>query len=231
MLSVVAELVKGRRWARWRVAAHRVILSLVESSVSFLIAEDDELVGRLLARALSAHGDTHLVTSVADARSALEARSFTGVVVDVGLPDGSGLDLIDDARRQDPATTALVVSGHVDAPRLAKAHRLRAAYLLKPVDTTQIELFAVRTRSRLHERSVRVAALVRRWAQEHRLTGAEAAILELAAEGHSRVRLAELRNVSPSTLKKQIQIALAKTGDASLESAVNRLLRAVVDDH
>ena len=74
------------------------------------------------------------------------------MVVDVGLPDGSGLDHISDARQKDPAVSALVVSGRVDARRLAAAHRLDASYLLKPVDTRQIDLFAVRMRSKTRER-------------------------------------------------------------------------------
>lgn len=202
----------------------------METSVSFLIAEDDELVGRLLVRALSAHGETELVTTIAGARSALESRSFTAVVVDVGLPDGSGLDLIGDARMRDPSVAVLVVSGEVDARRLATAHRLDASYLLKPVDTQQLDLFAVRTCSRRRERGARVARRVRRWTLDYGLTNAEAAILELAAEGPSRARIAEVRDVSSTTLKKQVQILLAKTGDTSLENAANRLLRAVVDE-
>jgi len=202
----------------------------VGPAASFLIAEDDELVGRLLVRALSAHGETELVTTVAGARSALESRSFTAVVVDVGLPDGSGLDVLSDARLQDPAVAALVVSGKVDARRLAVAHRLDASYLLKPVDTRQIDLFAVRTRSRLRERAAKVARVAKRWAFEYGLTKAETSVLELAAEGPSRARLAVLRDVSPTTLKKQIQVLLAKTGDPSLDTAVNRLLRMVVDE-
>ncbi len=82
----------------WRIAAARGILTGVDSVVSFLIAEDDELVGRILVRALSEHGRTELVTSVEEARTALKTGSFTAVVVDVGLPDGSGLDVINDAR-------------------------------------------------------------------------------------------------------------------------------------
>jgi len=44
----------------------------VETAVSFLIAEDDALVVRLVVRALSAHGETELVTTIAGARSVLE---------------------------------------------------------------------------------------------------------------------------------------------------------------
>lgn len=202
----------------------------MENGVSFLIAEDDELVGRILVRTLSEHGRTELVTSIEDARTALKTTSFTAVVVDVGLPDGSGLDVITDAREQDPAVSALIVSGGVDQRRLAEAHHLNASYLLKPVDTRQLGLFAVRMRAKMRQRDAKIEALVERWSVEYDLTPAEASVLQLAAQGAARSRLAELRGVAPSTVKKQVQVVLTKTGDTSLEGAVSRLLRAIVDE-
>jgi DNA-binding NarL/FixJ family response regulator len=199
-------------------------------AVSFLIAEDDELVGRILVRALSEHGDAVLVTTIEGARSALKHQSFDAVVVDVGLPDGSGLDLIMDARSHDPSMSALVVSGRVDERRLAEAHHLGVSFLLKPVDTRELGIFAVRTRSKMRARHEKVAAIVERWTVEYDLTRAEAAVLELAAHGAQRSRLASLRGVAPSTVKKQVQVILTKTGDVSLEGAVSRLLRAIVDE-
>ncbi|MDB4945076.1 MAG: Transcriptional regulatory protein rprY [Labilithrix sp.] len=202
----------------------------MEGPLSFLIAEDDELVGRILVRTLSEHGRTELVSTISDAKRFLETQSFTAVVVDVGLPDGSGLDLISDARTRDPSMAALVVSGNVDERRLAEAHHLGVSFLLKPVDTKELGLFAVRTRARTRARLERIAAIVDRWKVQYDLTPAEAAVLQLAARGVPRAQLPELRNVAPSTVKKQVQIVLTKTGDSSLEAAVSRLLRAIVDE-
>jgi len=201
----------------------------MEGAVSFLIAEDDELVGRILVRALSEHGDAVLVTTIEGARSALKRQSFDAVVVDVGLPDGSGLDLIMDARSHDPSMSALIVSGRVDERTLAEAHHLGVSFLLKPVDTKELGIFAVRTRSKTRARHEKVTAIVERWAVEYDLTPAEAAVLELAAHGARRSRLAALRGVAPSTVKKQVQVILTKIGDVSLEGAVSRLLRTIVD--
>lgn len=201
----------------------------MENGVSFLIAEDDELVGRILVRALAEHGRTELVTTVGEARTALDTSSYTAVVVDVGLPDGSGLELISTARGHDPGVSALIVSGGVDERRLAEAHHLNASYLLKPVDTRQLELFGVRMRVKHRHRREKIAMVIERWAIEFELTEAEAAVLELAAHGAPRARLAELRGVAASTVKKQVQVVLTKTGDSSLEGAVNRLLRMIVD--
>ncbi len=109
--------------------------SATVADASFLICEDDELVGKVFLRALAKHGHTELVTTIESARNALEAHPFTAVVVDVNLPDGSGLDLITVARERDPDIAALIVSGRVDEHKLAEAHHLGASYLLKPIDT------------------------------------------------------------------------------------------------
>lgn len=238
MVSGQAWLVKGpplRNAVKgWRGGSPRGILEHVECSseppVSFLIAEDDALVGRALQRALAEHGHTELVTNIEDAYAALESQYFTAVVVDVGLPDGSGMDLITVARSHDPGVSALVVSGGVDERSLAEAHHLGVHYLLKPIDTRQLGLFAVRMRSKVRQRGAKIATLIQRWTIEYDLTTAEAAVLELSAHGAPRGRLAELRGVAPSTVKKQVQVVITKTGDSSLEAAVSRLLRAIVDE-
>lgn len=201
-----------------------------DGTVSFLIAEDDALVGRSLVRELGVHGHAVCVTSLGKARDALSAQSFSAVVVDIGLPDGSGLDLITEVRQRDPEVAALVVSGGVDERRLAVAHHLGASYLLKPVDTSQLQLFATRIRSRVEGRGARVESVVRRWVSRYQLTTAETAVLGLAARGAPRAKLAELRGVAPSTVKKQVRVLLSKTGDESLIAAVSRLLREVLDE-
>lgn len=200
------------------------------SQLSFLIAEDDVLVGRVLCRTLKRHGHVELVTTIDDARKVLAKESFVAIIADVGLPDGSGLDLIAEARLQHPALTALIVSGAVDERRLAQAHRLDASYLLKPIDTRELVLFAVRMGARRDERHEKIARVVARWTVEYGLTPAEASALQLAAHGVRRAQIAEQRGTLPVTLKKQIQHLIDKTGDRSLESGVSRLLRSVIDD-
>jgi DNA-binding NarL/FixJ family response regulator len=197
--------------------------------VKFLVAEDDALVGRAVARALGRHGKTHVVRTYRAARKAIESESLDALVVDIGLPDGSGLDLVAAARATSVWLPILVMSGEVDASRLAETHALRAHYLLKPVDSAQLDLFATRVQRRPQLSTTMVERMVARWTVEFELTRSESQVLRLAALGTPRRELASVRDVAPSTIKKQVAVLLDKTGDTSIEAAVSRLLRETLE--
>lgn len=99
---------------------------------------------------------------------------------------------------------------------------------MKPASTAQLEHFAMCTLARRSKTTGRLRDVLATWVASHGLTPAEEEVLALALEGHPRREIAERRDVAPSTLKKQVQSLLSKTGDATLESAVNRVLRAAL---
>ena len=193
------------------------------------MAEDDLLVSRSVARALKRHGKTIVVHTFRAAHQALAREVPAALVVDVGLPDGSGLELAAAARVRDPFLPVLVMSGEVDAGRLAESHVLRAHYLLKPVDPKQLEIFASRVRRRATLSPAQIESMADLWKREYDLTRAERDVLLLCALGTPRGELASERDVKPSTVKKQVHLMLANTGDGSLEAAVSRLLREALE--
>ncbi len=70
-----------------------------------LHVEDDEDVLQVMASALGAEVSITFARSLREAREMLERHRFDLVILDIGLPDGSGLDLI----CASPAETALIV--------------------------------------------------------------------------------------------------------------------------
>ena len=78
-------------------------------SARLLLLEDDPAIARTVAYALERDGltVTHSLL-VHDARQQLQRARFDLLVLDVGLPDGSGLDLLRDVRNA-PTTAALPV--------------------------------------------------------------------------------------------------------------------------
>src|SRR6476646_4190921 len=118
------------------------------SPMSRLLVIDDEPVVRMLAcKTLQEAGYTCL--EAATALVALEQlqsdpQRIDGMVVDIRLPDMSGLNLVRLARIHRPETPALFISGYAQPvasdPEL---QRLLQAFLLKPFTPDQL-LAAVR---------------------------------------------------------------------------------------
>ena len=78
-----------------------------------LLADDHELVRRLLRRAISAHPGLELVGEAADGSEAVElARKLTPdvVVLDLAMPVKDGLQVAGELRSQMPACSILVFS-------------------------------------------------------------------------------------------------------------------------
>jgi two-component system response regulator TctD len=76
-----------------------------------LVVEDDRDVAGLLARELRAGGHVvDVVEFAGDALSAARATDYALMIVDLGLPDGDGLDLVRDMRRRAIESPVLVLT-------------------------------------------------------------------------------------------------------------------------
>lgn len=183
----------------------------------FLVVEDDHVVLRTYMRALERHGGVVSAEGIAAARATIAmVDQLVGAVLDVSLPDGSGIDLARELRGRWRDVPILLVSGAVDSRRLDGAHELEAAYLVKPVNARQLSRFAERAIERLR----RETGLLDAWAERYGLTPAEIATLRLALDGLRRDEIAARRGVKPGTAKMQIHSILSRTGSGSLDELV-----------
>ncbi|WP_435166344.1 response regulator [Falsirhodobacter sp. 1013] len=121
-----------------------------------LIVEDDPVLQDGLRVGLGLAGfSSEVVESLADARAALAAGGFDGVVLDVMLPDGSGLDLLAEWRAAGVALPVLVLTARDQvAERIAGLDRGADDYLGKPFD---LEELAARLRAILRRAEGRAA--------------------------------------------------------------------------
>ena len=95
-----------------------------------LLVEDDLDVRVLLEHVLSSAGyDVVAVETVRSAKRLLEAQPYDLVVTDGSLPDGTGIDIADEAKAR--GIGALIVTGH--ALRLPQDRLAQYTYLLKPL--------------------------------------------------------------------------------------------------
>jgi putative two-component system response regulator len=105
-----------------------------------LIVDDDPSVGVLLAQILAVEG-YHCVNaaSVSEARRSLGEEAFDVILCDIGLPDGSGLDLVAEAIAADEHLAALVVSGLDEVALGERALQIGAyGYIVKPFTANDV---------------------------------------------------------------------------------------------
>jgi len=105
--------------------------------------------------------------SLAAAGRAFAAERFDAIVLDVNLPDGSGIDFIDTVRAYDPCIPIIVITGAGDIPLAVDAMQRGADnFLTKPVDNASLVLFLRRT--------LDISVLKRKQAARQRLERKEA---------------------------------------------------------
>lgn len=108
-----------------------------------LVVDDEPHVGLLLRPLLEPHGfSLHLARTLTDARTALAnpALAFDGMLLDLHLPDGFGLDLLAELRSH-KATSALpvmVVTAEGEDHILREVDALGATLLTKPFSPTKL---------------------------------------------------------------------------------------------
>lgn len=107
---------------------------------SLLIVEDDELLCNCLAHAMEARG--FWVTSagtVAEALIQIELSAPAFAVVDLRLPDGCGLAVIEALKRRQENARAIVLTGYGNLATAVRAAKIGAIdYITKPVDADDI---------------------------------------------------------------------------------------------
>lgn len=99
---------------------------------------EDDAAGRALMQSLAARLpglDLVIVDSLEDARRALATCAFDAVVLDLVLPDGSGLELVQTLRRRMPeAAVAVLTADDRTSTREAVDAARPDAYFTKPTD-------------------------------------------------------------------------------------------------
>jgi len=134
----VSEVTKNSAPAcRDKMATHGV--KIVETPLRVLLVEDHEATIHVLRRLLTRAG--HQVTSamtVAGAMQAAEKSQFDIVISDLGLPDGTGFQLMEDLRNT-YRLRGIALSGFgMDDDRRRARDAGFAVHLIKPVDFEQL---------------------------------------------------------------------------------------------
>lgn len=189
----------------------------VPASLPVLLLEDDAPVARAMGRIFQPYFRLLFAEKLKTALELLrEDERLRGAVVDVALPDGSGLEFVAAIRAQDLTMPVLVLTGHHETDIANAAHRMNAEYLCKPPPGDNLRAFGRRMISSVLLGEHRAKPHLEEFARQSDLTLRETEIVARALVDESREEMALRMGVAICTLKTEIRSILGKCGEPSL---------------
>jgi DNA-binding NarL/FixJ family response regulator len=192
-----------------------------------LVVEDDPTVIAAIQRLLGRAWPLIAAKTLNDALVAIDgARRLSGAIIDVGLPDGSGLDLLESMRDHYPLLPVLILTAQCEPDIVNRAQVLGAEFVAKPSFTLGLRAFVSRletrgTTDRLDEE--RIASEIDGFTKRHHLSPRERQILELTVRDRSRQEVAESLGISIYTVKAHVHCILSKSKERSLSNLARRI--------
>ncbi|MBN8886225.1 MAG: response regulator transcription factor [Rudaea sp.] len=203
-----------------------------------LVVEDEPLLRLRLGDLLQQTGyETEAVlfaASLAEARALLEVQPIALALVDLGLPDGNGLTLIEEMRNADPSLPILVVSAWSSREAVLSALKAGATgYVLKERDEIEMLLsirsvlrggapidpfIAQRILELLPDGASEGTTAV---ANQNALSGREDQILRMISTGMSNLEIAAKLSLSRYTIECHIKHIYRKLAVSSRTRAIN----------
>jgi DNA-binding NarL/FixJ family response regulator len=112
-----------------------------------MLVDDQADFRRLMVTFLGRQPELEVVAqagSLTEARQLAETVSFDVAVLDLGLPDGHGADLIAGLRRENPGVAVLILSASLDPASIEKARRAGADEIMDKLSSLNEVLGTVR---------------------------------------------------------------------------------------
>lgn len=119
----------------------------IATRTRIMLVEDQSDFRRLMVALLDRQPDLEVVAqagSLTEAREHAAAVGFDVAVLDLGLPDGSGADLISDLRDANPDAAVLVLSASLDPASLERAAEAGASKIMDKLSTPGELIGAIR---------------------------------------------------------------------------------------
>jgi len=193
-------------------------------TIRVFLLDDHEIVRTGLRALLESTDDLVVVGeagTVAEALSRIPALRPDVAILDVRLPDGSGVEVCRDVRDRLPATACIMLTSYADDEALfASIMAGSSGYVLKQVGGNSLvdDVRRVAAGESLLDPALtdRVLRRLREGPEEEplmaSLTGQERRILDLIAEGMTNRQIAEVMFLAEKTVKNYVSNLLTKLG-------------------
>ncbi len=221
-----------------------------EAQLSIIVIEDEPEFRRRFENIIDDEPSMRLAGSAANKRDAaalIEREQFDVMLIDLGLPDGSGIDLIRQVSARRPDVDIMVVTVFGDEQHVVSSIEAGATgYILK--DSTPADVIScirllraggspvspVVARSVLRAIRNRMSPQVTRSntpTEPNPLSARETEILQLLAKGMSFNEIGDILSISPHTVTAHIKkiyrkLQVHSRGEAVYEAGQMGLLRA-----
>ncbi len=200
---------------------------------SVLIVEDDLVTLNVLIQVVENESQLTLAgtaTSYTDAKAYLRKKPDI-LLIDIGLPDGNGIDLVRQAKKKLPESEILIISSYGDESHVVDAFEAGATgYLLKDNSLTKVGSHILGLMKGDSPISPSIARYLLRRLQHDpqdntknassRLTEQEKNVLTLIAKGYSREKTAKSLHLSKHTVTTHIKHIYKKLSVHSRTEAV-----------
>ncbi|MGN6760668.1 MAG: response regulator [Leifsonia sp.] len=192
-------------------------------SIRVFLADDHEIVRRGLVALIDAQEDLEVVgeaANAAQARSRILAVRPDVAVLDVRLPDGSGIDVCRRIKQEEPGIRCLMLTAYDDEDALRAAIIAGAdGYVIKDIRGSSLldDIRAAARGKRLIDPRVasRVASQLREPSDDPRFASLglrERQVLALIADGFTNRQIGERLGLAEKTVKNYVSSLLAKLG-------------------
>lgn len=178
--------------------------------IRVMLVDDHEVVRRGIVTAIDSSASLTVVgeaSSVVEATRRLPAIRPDVLVVDLQLPDGTGIDVMRAARELNPEQNMLVLTSFDDDAALRESRAAGAAGLILKSARSKDIVSAIET--------VHGGGTV--WPNGHaddepELSESDRRIVELIGDGHSNREIAERIGIAEKTVKNRVTVILQTLG-------------------
>lgn len=205
--------------------------------IRVLIVDDHPSIRRAVRLACDMTSDIQVVEEAGSVESAAEACARTSpdvVLLDLGLPDGSGLDVPRRVKEKCPSTHFLVLTGGPVERDLLEALKANVRGFLDKNADMDVVLDRIRevaggavsvTDVQRKSANGQLQSLIERRRASSDVTDRETEILKLLAEGRSTVQIAHRLGLSERTVEAHLHSAYRKLGAGGRVVAVREARR------
>ncbi|EPR44353.1 two component, sigma54 specific, transcriptional regulator, Fis family [Desulfovibrio sp. X2] len=123
----------------------------MNSQYNVLVVDDEQSIVKLFKKELTTpERAVHCAGTGRQARDMVRKSQYEVVVLDLRLPDSSGLELLAEFRQRIPDVEVIIISGHGDIDSAVEAMKLGAYdYVTKPFNLDEVEIIIERAYQRV----------------------------------------------------------------------------------